>query len=223
MTLLRQQNTKKSPEIQQYFVTPQSCSYLHKQLNENAALPPATFQRAVSGNSACLSKTLTTYTQWLTAANQPQPPEMVQIGWQEKYYTALPHRCQEYLPNRLKGHLYSSRGKKMQLRKMPGWFALSVPTLPATSTTDRETGPWCGEHGSSHQRISKGRCSAESSQAPSLLLSTSCYQLEEGEVCSWLRCTSAGIQKSPWEGNRKDIDVSQGIKQKPQLELTALD
>lgn len=63
MTLLWQQNAKKSLEIQQYFLTPQSCSYLHKQLNENAALPPATFQRAVSGNSACLRKTLTMYSQ----------------------------------------------------------------------------------------------------------------------------------------------------------------
>lgn len=52
-----------------------------------------------------------------------------------------------------------------------------------------------------------------------------CYQLlaqlEEREACSWLRCTSAG-EKTLWEGKRKAIDVSQGVRLKNRVRTDCL-
>lgn len=86
---------------------------------------------------------------------------------------------------------------------MPGCFALSLPTLPATPTTERELGHAVGSVAAATKNIQRGDAQLSLVRHP-----VCCYQLlawlEEREACSWLRRTSAGIKKKPSEGNRKN-------------------
>lgn len=78
---------------------------------------------------------------------------------------------------------------------MPGCFALSMPTLPATPTTERELGYAVGSVAAATKNIQR-----EDAQLSLVRHPGCCYQLlarlEEREACSWLRHTSAGIKKA---------------------------
>lgn len=142
------------------------------------------------------------YSQWLTAANQPQPPKKVQTGWQKIYYTALPHRYQEYFPKRLKGNLYSSRGKKYSCERCQvGLHFLCQPSLPPPPQREKL------RHGVGSMAAATRNIQRGDAQLSPVRLPVCCYQLlarlEEREVCSWLRCTSAGIKKAPGEGTER--------------------
>lgn len=85
---------------------------------------------------------------------------------------------------------------------MPGCFALSMPTLPASPTTERELGYAVGSMAAATKNIQR-----EDAQLSLVRYPGCCYQLlarlEEREACSWLRHTSAGIKKSPQKGTER--------------------
>lgn len=72
------------------------------------------------------------------------------------------------------------------------------------------------------KNIPKERYAAESSQAPRLLLSLLFLAEEQGALQLAKTC-QCWHTKKPWEGNRRGVDDSQGVKaKKEQLELNAL-
>lgn len=95
-------------------------------------------------------------------------------------------------------------GEKTQLWKKPGWFALSMTTLPATPTTYRETGSCCIEHGSSsHQEYPKGEILSWVQSGTQVVAINYLLGWRAGKPFNWLRYDSVGIQESPGKGTER--------------------
>lgn len=155
----------RNPQRPHHILTPQSCSYLHKQLNENAALPPATSQKAAAGSSSCLRKHWTCTTSgWqlpispslLRAASWSGPDRLTR-----KIVCCIPPKMLKkivphgliFMKRTLRFFHGGKKKEKWSCRRCQIAFYASPSCNPSTCT---ETGTRCAEHSSSHQEHPKG-------------------------------------------------------------------